>query len=616
MMTRHTPPTRGDASVMGHSVRTDFASAARCLGVVFQDNSLYGELDSVEHLWFFARIRGVADAEISKLVEDSLKVMELSPHSRKPSKRLSGGMKRKLCTALSLIGNPPVICMDEPSSGLDPSSRRNLWKVINETMRSRAVVLTTHLLDEAEALCGRIAIMCLGEVQCIGSAQHLRAKHGGEMGYQVILTTKELGSGPARDDAFSKVGAFVKNIFEGNAKLINRHSRMLTYSVPSHSINVPRAFSSLEGNLEPLQLDSYTICQPTLEQVFLKFTMEKNREHSALTNESESLMAEAFDDTDIRIASAAVSRCCGLERPQHKRNACRCGMLASVLCLVWVFGSYAIADLLAPLFLTERKQSYLPKSELTKRSRCLGSNNSLPELDHIYDYSFTKYGYLRDNETDFCRGLAVPVALNPNWRITNFSISVGISGDFDSKSSASSTEEWFDDDSVPPNYWSESNSPGTGYWRSYQEDIWNEQVQIFLKEGFEVAPMSNWSYTQWYQQGGYEGFGLNLGSCGGCPLDKTEGGWYREWTSAEDRAGYMANCLGRFNPTSSFTPVEGRCQAECDSPFYATCVPQVSAYKQGNNYWSNFRHGNGKEIGNVFQSNEANNCTVLYLTQE
>jgi hypothetical protein len=436
------------------------------------------------------------------------------------------------------------------------------------------------------------------------------------MGYQVILTTKGLGSGPARDDAFSKVGAFVKNIFEGNAKLINRHSRMLTYSVPSHSINVPRAFSSLEGNLEPLQLDSYTICQPTLEQVFLKFTMEKNREHSALTNESESLMAEAFDDTDIRIASAAVSRCCGLERPQHKRNACRCGMLASVLCLVWVFGSYAIADLLAPLFLTERKQSYLPKSELTKRSRCLGSNNSLPELDHIYDYSFKKYGYLRDNETDFCRGLAVPVALNPNWRITNFSISVGISGDFDSKSSASSTEEWFDDDSVPPNYWSESNSPGTGYWRSYQEDIWNEQVQIFLKEGFEVAPMSNWSYTQWYQQGGYEGFGLNLGSCGGCPLDKTEGGWYREWTSAEDRAGYMANCLGRFNPTSSFTPVEGRCQAECDSPFYATCVPQVSAYKQGNNYWSNFRHGNGKEIGNVFQSNEANNCTVLYLTQE
>jgi len=614
MMTRHTPPTRGDASVMGHSVRTDFSSAARCLGVVFQDNSLYGELDSVEHLWFFARIRGVADAEISKLVEDSLKVMELSPHSRKPSKRLSGGMKRKLCTALSLIGNPPVICMDEPSSGLDPSSRRNLWKVINETMKSRAVVLTTHLLDEAEALCGRIAIMCFGEVQCIGSAQHLRAKHGGEMGYQVILTTKELGSGPARDDAFAKVDAFVQNIFKSNAKLVNRHSRMLTYSVPSKSINVPRAFSSLEGNLEPLQLDSYTICQPTLEQVFLKFTVEKNREHSALTNESESLMASAFDDTDIRIASAAVSRCCGLERPQHKRNACRFGILAPIFCMVWIFGSYAIADLLAPLFLTERKQSYLPKSELTKRSRCVGSNNSLPELNRTFDYSFTKYGYLRDNETDFCRGLAVPVELNPNWRITNFSISVGISGDFDSKSGASTTSEWFDDDSVPPNYWSSSPSLGAGYWRSYEEDIWNEQVQIFLKEGFEVAPMSNWSYTQWYQQGGYEGFGLNLGSCGGCPLDKTEYGWYNEWTSAEDRAGYMANCSGRIHPTNSFTPVEGRCQAECDSPFYATCVPQVSAYfREDHQYWSSFQNGNGQQIGNVFHSRGANNFTVLAL---
>jgi ATP-binding cassette, subfamily A (ABC1), member 3 len=104
--------------------------------------------------------------------------MELKPHCHKPSKRLSGGMKRKLCTALSLIGNPSVVVMDEPSSGLDPSSRRNLWKVINQTMSSRAVVLTTHLLDEAEALCSRIAIMTFGTVQCLGSPQHLRSKFG------------------------------------------------------------------------------------------------------------------------------------------------------------------------------------------------------------------------------------------------------------------------------------------------------------------------------------------------------------------------------------------------------------------------------------------------------
>jgi ABC-type multidrug transport system ATPase subunit len=96
---------------------------------VTQENSLYAELDSIEHLWLFARIRGVPDFEIPRLVTESLALMELGPHRHKPSKKLSGGMKRKLCTALSLIGNPPVVVMDEPSSGLDPSSRRNLWKV-------------------------------------------------------------------------------------------------------------------------------------------------------------------------------------------------------------------------------------------------------------------------------------------------------------------------------------------------------------------------------------------------------------------------------------------------------------------------------------------------------
>jgi ABC-type multidrug transport system ATPase subunit len=136
-------------------------------------------------LWLFARVRGVPDGDIPRLVEDCLNLMELQPHKHKPSKKLSGGMKRKLCTALSLIGNPAVVVMDEPSSGLDPSSRRNLWKVINQTMQQRAVVLTTHLLDEAEALCGRIGIMTFGQLQCVGSAQHLRSKFG--RGYQVVL---------------------------------------------------------------------------------------------------------------------------------------------------------------------------------------------------------------------------------------------------------------------------------------------------------------------------------------------------------------------------------------------------------------------------------------------
>jgi hypothetical protein len=283
------------------------------------------------------------------------------------------------------------------------------------------------------------------------------------------------------------------------------------------------------------------------------------------------------------------------------------------LCLIWIFGSYSITDVLAPLLLNDKEQFYLPKSELEKRSRCLGSESSLPELDRSFDYSFTKYASLQDNETDYCRGLAVPVALNPNWHITNISLSVGVSGDLDSKSGSSLASEFFDDDSVPPNPWNNDESKGKGYERGYQEDIWNEQMQIFLQDGFDLAPMSNWSYNQWWERGGHEKFGLNIGSCGGCPLDKTESGWFNQWTSAEDREKYMANCSGRLDWGHSFTPVEGRCQAECDVPFFATCIPQIFAQRNKYDHWSNFQDAQGRNIGNVFQSNGANNFTVLAL---
>ena len=105
-------------------------------------------------------------------------------------------MKRKLCTAMSLIGNPEVVLMDEPSAGLDPISRRTLWRVIRETMANRSVILTTHLLDEAEALCSRIGIMSHGSMRCLGSSQHLRTKFGSVFEVTISLDATRI----ARED--------------------------------------------------------------------------------------------------------------------------------------------------------------------------------------------------------------------------------------------------------------------------------------------------------------------------------------------------------------------------------------------------------------------------------
>ena len=114
----------------GTSILSNFTKAAQSLGVVTQNNSLWSLLSVEQHLRMFAKLRGVPGGLLETIVSSTLDQMELRPHRRKLACNLSGGMKRKLCVAISLIGDPAVVLLDEPSAGLDPKSRRNLWDVI------------------------------------------------------------------------------------------------------------------------------------------------------------------------------------------------------------------------------------------------------------------------------------------------------------------------------------------------------------------------------------------------------------------------------------------------------------------------------------------------------
>merc|ERR1719164_181740 len=113
--------------------------------------------------------------------------MMLAPFEHKLAGSLSGGNKRKLSVAIAMIGSPPVVFLDEPSTGMDPVSRRFMWKFITETMRDRAVVLTTHSMEECEAMCSRIGILVAGQLECLGTSQHLKSKFGS--GYQIDITS-------------------------------------------------------------------------------------------------------------------------------------------------------------------------------------------------------------------------------------------------------------------------------------------------------------------------------------------------------------------------------------------------------------------------------------------
>ena len=144
--------------------------------MVNQHNTLWDALSCADHLRLFARLR-MLESEVEDAVAATLARVELLNHADKPAGRLSGGMKRKLCGACALIGDPQIVLLDEPSAGLDPVSQRNLWNLIKATMAGRAVVLTTHSMVEADFLCDRIGIMVQGQLRCLGTSDHLKQRY-------------------------------------------------------------------------------------------------------------------------------------------------------------------------------------------------------------------------------------------------------------------------------------------------------------------------------------------------------------------------------------------------------------------------------------------------------
>ena len=147
-----------------------------------------------EHLDYYARLKGIPDNKRKALIEKEIQQMNLQEHRKKPAGTLSGGNKRKLSVAICVIGNPPIILLDEPSAGMDPEARRFMWQVVAKISQQRkksAVILTTHSMEEAEALSTKMGIMVKGGVfRCFGSSQHIKNKFG--TGYEIEVKVRKI----------------------------------------------------------------------------------------------------------------------------------------------------------------------------------------------------------------------------------------------------------------------------------------------------------------------------------------------------------------------------------------------------------------------------------------
>ncbi|CAI5466645.1 unnamed protein product [Closterium sp. Yama58-4] len=187
------PTTAGDGLIYGHSIRDPGSMAAirAIMGVCPQFDILWDRLTSQEHLFLFARIKGLLPSQIPKECAMLLEEVKLTNVTKSRTSGYSGGMKRRLSVAIALIGDPKIVFLDEPTTGMDPVSRRHVWDIMERAKRGRAIVLTTHSMEEADILGDRIAIMAKGRMRCIGTSIHLKNRFGA--GFVVTVGVRRPG---------------------------------------------------------------------------------------------------------------------------------------------------------------------------------------------------------------------------------------------------------------------------------------------------------------------------------------------------------------------------------------------------------------------------------------
>uniref|UniRef100_A0A4W5MWW6 ATP binding cassette subfamily A member 3 n=1 Tax=Hucho hucho TaxID=62062 RepID=A0A4W5MWW6_9TELE len=267
MLTGDETVTSGDAYIDGYSILRDVKKVQQRIGYCPQFDAVLDHMTGRETLSMYARLRGIPEKYVSGCVENVLRSLLLEPHADKLCRSYSGGNKRKLSAAVALIGGPPVIFLDEPSTGMDPVARRLLWDAVTRTRESgKAIIITSHSMEECEALCTRLAVMVNGQFKCLGSPQHLKSKFGS--GYTLLAKVRV--DKEVEDSDLQLFKDFIESTFPGSL-LTDEHQGMVHYHLTDKTLTWAQVFGTLEAAKEKYNIDDYAVSQISLEQVFLSF---------------------------------------------------------------------------------------------------------------------------------------------------------------------------------------------------------------------------------------------------------------------------------------------------------------------------------------------------------
>ena len=257
-------PSGGRAVIMGHDTAKEPNQLRRQIGVVFQAQSIDVKLTAAENLWHQGHLYGLHGAALKSRIQEMLGRVGLSDRAHEKAETFSGGMQRRLELAKGLLHHPAVLLLDEPTTGLDPGARRDLWQYL-QVLRDQervTVIVTTHLMEEAEH-CDRLAILNEGKLVALGTPADLKHEIGGDV---ILLDTQDAESLAQRIRAHFNVDA---QVLEGQVRLEREHGhRFIT--------DVVEAF--------PGEIQGISVSNPTLEDVFIhrtghRFWTEGGEEH-------------------------------------------------------------------------------------------------------------------------------------------------------------------------------------------------------------------------------------------------------------------------------------------------------------------------------------------------
>ncbi|KAJ3162376.1 hypothetical protein HDU86_004856 [Geranomyces michiganensis] len=265
------PATRGTAHIAGYNLATDRDGVWRSVGVCPQHDILWDDLSVEEHLLFYARLKGVSPRNEKDVVEESLAAVALNgAFKKRMSKGLSGGEKRRLSIAISLVGDPKVVFLDEPTTGLDPEVRRQIWTIVQQARRGRCIVLTSHSMEEVEVLAQRVGIVSQGRLRCIGTPTHLRSRFANFVRVSLAVDN---------DANLSRACAFVETVLpEGWTREQDASPVRASYAFPKDAGTIGTVFDRMEQGADEAGIEEWGVAEMTLEEVFVNIIGEEGED--------------------------------------------------------------------------------------------------------------------------------------------------------------------------------------------------------------------------------------------------------------------------------------------------------------------------------------------------